>query len=59
MDQKIINNDVSFLRTAGNGSDKLTDRHFDLSLFHVGAYPSWVLQVSIHDAQVNIVVKPP
>lgn len=59
MDQKIINNDVSFLRTAGNGSDKLTDRHFDISLFHVGAYPSWVLHVSIHDAQVNIVVKPP
>lgn len=32
-DQKIINNDVSLILTAGNEADKLTDRHFDLSLF--------------------------
>lgn len=61
MDQNIINNDVSFILTAGNESDKLTDRHYDLS-FSIGAYPSWVqddiLRVSSCDAQVNIVVKP-
>lgn len=62
MDQKIVNNNVSFSLMAANQSDKLTDRHFDLS-FPQGAYPSWaqddIFHVSICDAPVNIVVKPP